>query len=130
MIYNNLYTLRMDTGVRLVRWVGSARRDLREFPRAVQRDNGQALYAAQCGEAYPSVKALKGFAGASVLEIVAPFETDTYRSVFTVQFGSAIYVLHAFKKKAKKGRKTPEKDINLVKRRLEAARQDHNRRQN
>ena len=91
---------------------------------------GQALYAAQCGEAYPSVKALKGFAGASVLEIVAPFETDTYRTVFTVQFGSAIYVLHAFKKKAKKGRKTPGKDINLVKRRLEAARQDHNRRQN
>ena len=29
--------------------------------------------------------------------------------MYTVQFGSAIYVLHAFKKKAKKGRKTPEK---------------------
>ena len=58
--------------MRPVHWVGSALRDLKEFPRAVQRDIGQALYAAQCGEAYPSIKALKGFPGASVLEIVAP----------------------------------------------------------
>ena len=120
----------MDTDIRPLRWVGSARRDLKTFPRAVQREIGQALYAAQCGETYPSVKALRGFGGASVLEVIAPFETDTYRAVYTVQLGSAIYVLHAFKKKAKKGRQTPKKDIDLVKRRLEAARQDHNGRQN
>ena len=119
----------MDADVRPVRWVGSALRDLKEFPRAVQRDIGQALYAAQCGVAYPSIKALKGFRGASVLEIGSPFETDTYRSVYTVQFGSAIYVLHAFKKKAKKGRKTPKKEMDLIKTRLEAARRNHNRRQ-
>ena len=100
------------------------------FPRAVQRDIGQAIFAAQCGESYPSNNALKGFKGASVLEIVAPFETDTYRSVYTVQFGSAIYVLHAFKKKSKKGSKTPKKEIDVIKLRLDAARQDHNRRQN
>ncbi len=76
----------VDTDVRPVRWVGSARRDLKTFPRGVQRDIGQAPCAAQCGETYPSVKALKGFPGASVLEIVAPFETDTYRAVYTVQF--------------------------------------------
>ena len=91
---------------------------------------GQAHYAAQCGETYPSAKALKGFPGASVLEIVVPFDTDTYRAVYTVQFRSTIYVLHAFQKKAKQGKKTPRKDIDLIKRRLEAARQDHNRRQN
>jgi len=45
----------MDEGVRPVRWVGSALRDLKEFPKAVQRDIGQALYAAQCGETYPSI---------------------------------------------------------------------------
>jgi len=50
------------------------------FPRPVQRDVGQALYAAQCGEEYPSVKALKGFGGRAVLEIVAPYEGDTYRA--------------------------------------------------
>ena len=109
LTYKNLYTPGMDEGVRPVRWVGSALRDLKEFPRAVQRDIGQALYAAQCGEVYPSIKALKGFSSASVLEIVAPFKTDTYRSVYTTQLGSAIYVLCAFKKKAKEGRKTPKR---------------------
>ena len=120
----------METAIRPVRWVGSARRDLKTFPRTVQRDIGQALYAAQCGETYPSAKSLKGFSGASVLEIVAPFETDTYRAVYTVEFRSVIYVLHAFQKKAKRGRKTPKTDIDLIKRRLEAARMDHNKRQN
>ncbi len=125
-----MYTEEVPEEIRPVRWVGSALRDLKGFPRAVQRDFGQALYAAQCGEIYPSVKALKGFSGASVLEIVAPFETDTYRGVYTVRFGSTIYVLHAFKKKAKRGRETPKKDIELIRARLEMARLDHNRRQN
>lgn len=120
----------VDLDVRPVHWVGSARRDLKGFPRAVQRDIGQALYAAQQGETYPSAKALKGFAGASVLEIVAPFETDTYRAVYTVEFRSAIYVLHAFQKKAKKAGKTPKKDIDLIKRRLEAAQKDRRGRRN
>jgi phage-related protein len=120
----------MDEPVRPVRWVGSSLGDLKTFPRAVQRDIGQAIFAAQCGEDYPSIKALKGFKGASVLEIVAPYDTDTYRAVYTVRFGAAIYVLHAFKKKAKKGSKTPKKEIDLIKLRLEAARRDHNGRQN
>jgi phage-related protein len=112
----------VNEAVRPVRWIGSALRDLKEFPRAVQREMGQALFAAQCGETYPSVKALKGFQGASVLEIVAPFDANAYRAVYTVQFGSAIYVLHAFQKKAKQGRKTPRKDMDLIKTRLEEAR--------
>lgn len=35
------------------------------------------------GEEYRSVKALKGFGGRSVLEIVAPHDGDTYRAVYT-----------------------------------------------
>ena len=58
------------TALKPVHWVGSLRRDLKTFPRDVQRDIGQALYAAQRGEEYPSVKALKGFGGRSVLELV------------------------------------------------------------
>ena len=41
-----------------------------------------------------------------------------------------INIFHAFQKKAKQGKRAPKKDIDLIKRRLEAARQDHNRRQN
>ncbi len=76
----------VPANVRPVRWIGSSRRDVRAFPKAVKRDIGQALYAAQRGEEYPSVKALKGFGGRSVLEIVAPYRTDTYRAVYTVRF--------------------------------------------
>jgi phage-related protein len=45
-----------------------------------------------------------------------------------VQFSEAVYILHAFKKKSKRGRKTPQTDIDLIKRRLKAAIDDHTRR--
>jgi phage-related protein len=91
---------------------------------------GQALYAAQCGEEYPSVKALKGFGGRAVLEIVISRAGDTWRTVYTVRFQDAVYVLHAFKKKSKRGIATPQRELNLVKQRLAAAEQDYRERQN
>ena len=74
---------------------------------------GQALYA--------SVKALKGFGGRGVLEIVAPAEDATYRAVYTVRLINAIYVLHAFQKKSKTGKKTPLHEIDLIRQRLKRA---------
>jgi phage-related protein len=120
----------MKDELKPVRWVGSSRRDLRHFPKAVKRDIGQALYAAQRGEEYPSVKALKGFGGRSVLEIVAPHHTDAYRAVYTVRFLGAVYVLHAFQKKSKRGMATPKKEIELIRQRLAAAEGDYRERQN
>ena len=120
----------MEREPKPVRWVGSSRRDLRGFPAAVRRDIGQALYAAQWGEEYPWVKALQGFGGRSVLEIVAPYAGDTYRAVYTVRFEDAIYVLHAFQKKSKRGVSTPQKEIDLIKQRLAAAEQDYRERHN
>ena len=101
-----------------VKWVGSSRKDVKSFPKNVRRDIGQALYAAQCGEEYPSVKALKGFGGRSVLEIGSTSDTSTFRAIYTVRFRDAIYVLHAFQKKSKKGVATPQPDIELIQRRL------------
>lgn len=111
-------------------WMGSSRKDLKTFPAGVQADIGYALYAAQRGEEYDSVKPLTGFGGRSVLEIVAPYAGDTYRAVYTVRFRDAIYVLHAFKKKAKKGRATPQHDIDLIRKRLADAERHHKERQN
>ena len=48
-----------------------------------------------------------------------------WRAVYTVRFREAIYVLHAFKKKSKKGVRTPPADINLIMRRLKDAENDH-----
>ena len=84
---------------------------------------GYALYLAQIGQKHPSTKPLKGFSGASVLEIVDNFDTDTYRTIYTLKLNAAIYVLHAFQKKSKKGIKTPKQDIDIVKKRLQTAKE-------
>ena len=65
-----------------------------------------------------------------MLEIVAPHEGDTWRTVYTVRFQDAVYVLHAFQKKSKRGIATPQKELELVKQRLAAAEQDYRERQN
>jgi phage-related protein len=92
----------MPTGtLKPIRWVGSSLRDLKAFPAEVRSDVGYALYAAQNGEMDPSAKPMKGFGGASVMEIVAPFSGDTWRAVYTVRFQDVVYVLHAFQKKSK-----------------------------
>ncbi len=38
-----------------------------------------------------------------MLEIVEDHRGDTYRTVYTVRFEGAVYVLHAFRKKSPKG---------------------------
>ena len=106
-------------------WVGSSLKDLRAFPEAVKDEMGHALFEAQCGLKPLSAKPLKGFGGASVLEIVSDYQTDTYRAVYTVKFGERIYVLHAFQKKSKKGIATPQAEIELIKARLKLAAELH-----
>jgi phage-related protein len=102
-------------------WIASSRDDLKQFPVDVRRLMGQALDDAQRGSEHPRAKALLGFGGRSVLEIVDDSDGDTYRAVYTVRFSDIVYVLHAFQKKSKRGRKTTAADINLVKSRLKIA---------
>ncbi|MGO9124333.1 MAG: type II toxin-antitoxin system RelE/ParE family toxin [Terriglobales bacterium] len=111
-------------------WIGSSRRDLRAFPREVRRDIGQSLYVAQQGETDPSVKPLRGFGGASVMEVVARHQGDTWRAVYTVRYQEAVYVLHAFQKKSKRGIATPKHEMDLIRQRLDMAEQLHRERQN
>jgi phage-related protein len=110
-------------------WIGSSRKDLRTFPAPVRRDIGQALYTAQTGFTDPAAKPLKGFGNAKVMEIVDRHEGDTYRAVYTVQFGDYLYVLHTFQKKSKKGTATPQKDMELIRTRLAEAQRDYQTRQ-
>jgi phage-related protein len=112
-----------------IRWTGPSLRALRAFPREVRIDIGHALFAAQEGKTDPSAKPLKGFGGASVLEIVSSHQGNAWRSVYTVRFHDAIYVLHVFQKKSTKGIATPPREIELIKRRLVEAEQDYKQRQ-
>ena len=59
------------------------------------------------------------------MELIEDFDGDTYRAIYTVRFSEAVYILHAFKKKSKRGVKTPQSDIDLIRRRLRDAEQDH-----
>ncbi len=60
-----------------------------------------------------------------MLEIVDSHDGDTYRAVCTVRFTRAVYVLHAFQKKSKRGIATPKADLDLIKQRLKRAREDY-----
>jgi len=111
-------------------WIGSSRRDLKAFPKRVRFDIGQALYAAQLGDTDPAAKPLRGFGGTKVMEIIDRHDTNTYRAVYTVQFAGVIYALHAFQKKSKRGIATPQKDIELIHRRLAEAQRLNRQRSN
>ena len=102
-------------------FIGSSRDDLSGFPLEAKREIGLALRAAQKGEKADNAKPLKGFGGASVLQITSNFDGDTYRTVYTVQFKGMIYVLHAFQKKSTQGSKTSPNDIKKIKARLKTA---------
>ena len=108
-----------------VEWIGSSYKDFVSFPDAVQDAMGYALYLAQTGRIHSSAKSLKGFGGAGVVELVEDDQHGTYRAVYTVKFERAIYVLHAFQKKSKKGIKAPREEIELVRRRLRVAKEDN-----
>jgi phage-related protein len=103
-------------------WVGSSLKDLKALPQNPRRDIGFALSSVQQGEFPVNAKPLKGLGG--VYEIRVDDNTDTYRSVYAVNIGTSIYVLHVFKKKSKKGIETPKQDIELIRTRLKLAQED------
>ena len=105
-------------------WIGSSWSDLKNCPDEVQDFIGYALHWAQRGGKSPDAKPLQGFGGAGVLEIVDDFDGNTYRAMYTVRFAGAVYALHVFQKKSRKGIATPKQDIELVKARLKRA-EDH-----
>src|SRR5260370_15557109 len=108
----------METGpLKPLRWVGASLQDLKAFPLEVRSGVGYALYAAQKGDIDSAAKPMKGFGGASVVEIAAPFAGDAWHAVYTVRFPAAVYFLHAFHKKSKSGRSPPKKEIELIHRR-------------
>jgi phage-related protein len=79
----------------------------------------------QIGRKAPYAKPLKGFGDAGVLEVVDDFDGDTFRAVYTVRFAKAVYVLHAFQKKSKRGVATPKAELDLIEQRLKRARKDY-----
>ena len=53
-----------------------------------------------------------------MIEVRERHEGNAYRAVYTVRYADAVYVLHAFQKKSKKGVATPKSEIDLIEKRL------------
>jgi phage-related protein len=104
-----------------VHFVGTSRKDLKALPKGARAVFGFAILLAENGMKHPDAKPMAGFGGAGVLEVVEDLDGDAYRAVYTVQFGSTVYVLHAFKKKSKVGSKTPPRDMELILKRFKEA---------
>lgn len=91
------------------------------LPLDVRKFFGHALDFAQRGDKHDAAKVLKGFGGAGVLELVESDQGGTYRAVYTVKFAEAVFVLHCFNKKSKRGIETPKEDMDIIRARLRIA---------
>ena len=111
----------MRTNEKPLEWIGSSHKDLMAMPTEVRRFFGFALSLAQAGDKHEAAKVLRGFGGAGVLEVVEDAADGTYRAVYAVKFSQAVFVLHCFQKKSKKGAATPKPDIELIHARLKVA---------
>ncbi len=105
--------------MRPISWVKAAKRDFMKFPVPVQQKMVAAITMAVKGDKADLAKPIKGL-GAGVFEAAIKYATDAYRVVYAVQVGGNIWVVHAFKKKSKKGMATPKKEIDLIKERIKS----------
>ena len=116
-----MYIWMMPANERPLEWIGSSHKDLMALPAGVRRLFGFALSLAQAGDRHDTAKVLKGFGGTGVLEVVEDDAGGTYRAVYTVRFAEAVFVLHCFQKKSKRGIATPKEDMNIIHSRLKVA---------
>ena len=110
-------SLRIVRNIRPISWIKAARKDFDKFPVGAREQIEDALTLASEGRKADIAKPMKGL-GSGVFEIALRYRTDAYRTVYALQVANDIWVIHAFQKKAKKGLKTPQKDVDLIKQRL------------
>ena len=111
----------MSSNGKPLQWIGSSHKDLMALPEDVRRLFGFALSLAQSGDTHDAAKVLKGFGGAGVLEVLEDDISGTYRAVYTVKYAEAVFVLHCFQKKSRRGIATPKQDMDIIHARLKIA---------
>ena len=108
---------------RPISWVKAARKAFEGFPKGARDEILRALTTAAEGRKHDIAKPMKGF-GAGVFEVALKYRTDAYRTVYALQIGDDVWVLHAFQKKAKQGIKHPRKELDLIRERLKRLKKD------
>jgi phage-related protein len=107
----------MTRKTRPVSWIKAALKTFEAFPEEARSICLAALTIAAEGGKADIAKPMRGI-GSGVLEIALPFKGDAFRVVYAVQIADEIWVVHAFQKKSKRGIKTPQHEIDLIKDRL------------
>ena len=97
----------------MVKWAGTARIDLRGFPKEAREVAGYQLFQVQQGLDPADWKPMPTV-GPGVREIRVHTQGE-YRVIYVAKFEKAIYVLHAFEKKTQKSRRT---DVEVARRRF------------
>jgi phage-related protein len=98
-----------------LQWVGSARREVRAFPRDARRVAGFQLRRLQQGLHPLDWKPLADV-GPGVREIRIHTALE-HRVLYVANFAEAVYVLHGFEKRT---RKTAQRDLELARERYRA----------
>lgn len=112
----------MKTDGKIIEWMGSSLKDLRDMPHEIKCAFGHALHEAQTGRTPTISKLMKGELK-GVWELKERDEAGTYRLMYTLKYKDMVFVLHTFQKKSNKGIATPKKELDLIKQRLNEAKE-------
>jgi phage-related protein len=95
-------------------FLGDALDQLRVFPEGARKEAGVQLHKVQQGLEPSDWKPMRTV-GAGVAEIRIHGKSGAFRVIYIANREDAVYVLHAFQKKAER---TPKRDLNLAAERL------------
>lgn len=105
-----LYPNRYNGIEKPLRFLGDSLACIRQFPEHARHDAGYQLERVQHGKPPTDFKPMPSV-GKNVEELRVWDESGTYRVMYVARFAEAVYVLHAFQKKA---RATSQRDVELV----------------
>jgi phage-related protein len=111
-----LYTEAVGEGLKPVAWLGDSLEQLRSFSKIVRQQVGYELELVQDGLEPSDWKPMPSV-GPGVCEIRVHGDGE-HRVIYIAKFRHAVYVLHAFRKKANR---TSRRDIAAAKLRLQIA---------
>ena len=97
-----------------MRFLGDSLKCLREFPSAARQDAGRQIEKVQRGKQPDDFKPMPSI-GNGVEEIRVWDDTGTFRVIYTARLADAVFILHAFQKKAQT---TSRRDIDTAKARF------------
>lgn len=103
--------------IRRISWIKAALKDFERFPAGAHEQIVNALRVAARGEKADIAKPMKGF-GSGTYEIALAYRGEAYRTVYAVQIGQDIWVVHVFQKKSRTGITTPKHEIDLIRERI------------